>query len=101
MKKITQDALLKLKESISTDPLSRPPSMMKIAPGKYRLPPSAFVKANQTPDPKLSLGQMSPMKEFERIPSLGSAISGNSPGGMNSIQIFLNNTLTKLKRKPN
>lgn len=56
MTKITQEALLKLKESISPDPLSRPPSTMKIAPGKYRLPPSALVKANQTPDPKLSLG---------------------------------------------
>jgi hypothetical protein len=44
---------------------------------------------------------MSPMKEFERIPSLGSALGGNSPGGMNSIQMFLNHTLTKLKRKPN
>ena len=83
--------------------MSRPPSTLKIAPGKYKLPTSAFVKANQTPDPKLSLGSMSPLKEFERIPSMGSAIGGNSPGGggMNSIQMFLNHTLTKLKRKPN
>jgi hypothetical protein len=77
--------------------------MMKIAPGKYKLPTSAFIKANQTPDPKQSIGgrSISPMKEFERVPSMG---SGNSPSpglGMNSIQMFLNNTLTKLKRKPN
>lgn len=49
--------------------------------------------------PESSLKQSaSPVRnEFERGNSLVSQVSG----GMNSIQMFLSNTITKLKRKPN
>jgi len=47
----------------------------------------------------------SPLKDYERLPSsftnMVLPVTTAAQGTLNGIQMFLNNTLTKLKKKPN
>ena len=101
IQKFTRDALIKLKESITNrEGLARAPSSLQPiqAPPKYL---ATFAQVGLTPErkPSFAMGPNdSPMKDYERIPSMNSGTG--SIQGVN-LQMILNNTITKLKKKPN